>query len=103
MIVTHSLARYRLSEELAGDHDNAACYEERDWPFVEQFECEVIYGNLEDNNNNVYSLDMISQTSPMPRMASVAPLISPTVVAMLRSVDIDQFWSENTVEITAIR
>ena len=44
--VTHRLAGYRLSEELAGDHHHAAGDEERDGPLVEQLECEVIHRDL---------------------------------------------------------
>ena len=51
---THSFTRYWIPKELTGDHHHTACYEQGDWPFVEQLEGEIInwYLKLEIFINN---------------------------------------------------
>ena len=43
----HCLAGYGVSEEIVSLRQNTAGYEERSWPFVEQFEGEIVDRNLE--------------------------------------------------------
>ena len=75
---------YWVSEELAADDGDAAGDEERDRPLVEEFEGEVIDGDLSDRGQMIFTspLQTLRLTPPIPSTASVALLIIPIVAAM---------------------
>ena len=49
--MTDNITVYRVSEELAADDGDTAGDEQRDGPLVEQFEGEVIDGDLRDSED----------------------------------------------------
>ena len=83
--MTDNITVYWVAEELAAEDGDTAGYEERDWPLVEEFEGEVIDGDLSDSEDrwSVFLLDRRRLTPPIPRTDSVALLMMPIVAAIL--------------------
>ena len=83
--MSDNITVYWVSEELAADDGDTAGDEERDWPLVEEFEGEVIDGDLSERGQMI----MIppspppTLTPPIPRTASVALLMIPIVAAIV--------------------
>ena len=80
--MTHDVTVDRVSEELATDYGHAAGDGERHGPLVEQLEGEVVNGDLTDGDNTKFIKYHLQVTPPIPRTASVALLIRPTVAAI---------------------
>ena len=83
--MSDNITVYWVSEELAADDGDTAGDEERDRPLVEEFEGEVIDGDLGERGQMIRIPPSLTQrlTPPIPRTASVALLMIPIVAAIV--------------------